>query len=313
MKTALIICAENGHPECAKLLLEYGANGDYQDALGRTSLHYAIYGQSAALKLEDANRYKLVINNILNYSPNLRLYDKKRRWTALFQAVGGGSIDIVDLLINIGLAPLDTIDIKGESLLHVAVRYNRFNVLNYLLTQTNNKRWNLLHRNNDNETPLKLAILNQFIECMYILIRSGNIDQKELMKGLLLAVKINHIKIVEVLLKEFKVDPNFTDKDEMTPLRWAAFNGFKLVTKFLLLFGARDDPDQFGQNIVFYAAKNNHIHILELLKKANADFCIVNFEGQTATDKTNNKETIQYIQSVRNIQLKQQQSARIYH
>ena len=190
--------------------------------------------------------------------------------------------------------------------MHVAVRYNRFNVLNYLLTQTNNKRWNLLHRNNNNETPLKLAILNKYVECMRILIRCGNIENTELMKGLLLAVKINHIEIVQVLLREFKIDPNFTDKDEMTPLRWAAFNGFKLVTKELLIGGARDDPDQFGQNIVFYAAKNNHLHILELLKKANADFCIVNFEGQTATDKTNNKGTKQYIQEVRNIQLQLQ-------
>ena len=45
-------------PECAKLLLEYGANGNYQDTLGRT-FYYAIYGQSAAVQLEDANRYKL--------------------------------------------------------------------------------------------------------------------------------------------------------------------------------------------------------------------------------------------------------------
>merc|ERR1711991_688364 len=102
---------------------------------------------------------------------------------------------------------------------------------------------------------------------MKVLIRFGNESIKELMKGLLLAVKVNSIDIVKILIRQFKVDPNFTDKDEMTPLRWAAFNGYKLIMKQLLIGGARDDPDQFGQNIVFYAAKNNNIHILQLLKK----------------------------------------------
>ena len=305
-KTALIVCSESGesgHAACAKLLLESGCNVNYQDTLGRTSLHYAIFGESSNEIPDISNEYKLLVKTLLSFSPNLTLFDNKRQWTALFQAVGGGSIDIVDLLINIGLAPLDTIDLKGESLLHVAVRYNRFNVLKYLLTQTNNKRWNLQHKNKNNETPLKLSILCKYTECMKVLIRFGNESIKELMKGLLLAVKINSIDIVKILIRQFKVDPNFTDKDEMTPLRWAAFNGYKLIMKELLIGGARDDPDQFGQNIVFYAAKNNNTHILQLLKKANADFCVVNFEGQSATDKTNEKQTIQFIQSVRNMQL----------
>ena len=62
----------------------------------------------------------------------------------------------------------------------------------------------------------------------------------------------------------------------MTPLRWAAFYGYSDVLKALLIFGARDELDQFGQNIVFYAAKNENIKCLELLRTANADFNIIN-------------------------------------
>ena len=72
--------------------------------------------------------------------------------------------------------------------------------------------------------------------------------------------------------------------------------------KELLIGGARDDNDQFGQNIVFYAAKSAKLDILRVLEKANADFSVVNYEGQSATDKTKDKETIHFIQNVRNLQ-----------
>jgi len=127
-------------------------------------------------------------------------------------------------------------------------------------------------------------------------------SRKSLKKALLLSVKIEALNLVKFLLRECQVDPNFSDKDNMTPLRWAAFNGFKECLKELLMHGARDDVDQFGQNIVFYAAKNGHIDCLKLLEAENINFNIVNYEGQTATDKTTDETCIQYINQVRQIQ-----------
>ena len=307
----MIICSELGHSSCVKLLLQFGANVNQQDRFGRSSLHYAIFGESSSMETSaEKNEYKAIIEQILSVQVlNLRLMDNKRRWTCLFQAVGGGSIEIVDLLINSGLAVLDTIDVKGDSLLHVAVRYNRSNVLQYLLTNSEiENEWNLLHKNKYNETPLKLAVLCKYIQCIKVLIIFGKESRKSIMKALLLAVKINCVQIVKVLVStQFNIDPNFSDKDEMTPLRWSAYNGYKSIVKQLILAGARDDLDRFGQNIVFYAATNNHLHILKLLQKANASFNVVNYEGQSATDKTNHQQTIQFILNVRNQQLNQKQ------
>merc|ERR1711994_979378 len=122
------------------------------------------------------------------------------------------------------------------------------------------------------------------------------------MKSLLLAVKRDKVTSARLLLREFKVDPNFVDSDGMTPLRWAAFHGHKEMTKTLLVNGARDELDQYGQNVVFYAAKNGKLDVLQLLKKANADFCLVNASGQTATDKTSDPDTVHFINNVRNAQ-----------
>jgi len=148
----------------------------------------------------------------------------------------------------------------------------------------------------DDETPLKLAIYLKFEQCLQILAIFET--RKSLTKALILAVKNDAPNMVSFLLKDCQVDPNVVDKDNMTPLRWAAFNGFKECLKELLLNGARDDLDPFGQNIVFYAAKNGHLDCLDLLKKANADFNVVNREGQTASDKTTDNECVQYILQV---------------
>ncbi len=48
-------------------------------------------------------------------------YEKlKRKGTPISQAVGRGTIQIIDWLINIGKSSLNIIDINGERLLHVA-------------------------------------------------------------------------------------------------------------------------------------------------------------------------------------------------
>merc|ERR1719242_402153 len=99
-KTALIICSEMQHSNCVRLLLTAGANANYQDTLGRTGLHYAIFGESSTENKAERNQYSLIIKHTLSYSPDLSLCDIKRGWNALFQAVGGGSLHIVDLLIN---------------------------------------------------------------------------------------------------------------------------------------------------------------------------------------------------------------------
>eukprot|EP01083_Nonionella_stella_P097690 274579_1 len=303
-KNALLVSSQMGAAQCIQLLLQNGANVNHQDEMGRTALHYAIFGATNK-ENEQSEEYALIIAQILSFEPDLTLCDTKRKWNPLLQAIGGGSISIVDLLISPSV--FDVTDMKGDSALHVAVRYNQSHVLQYLLQSKkwpSQSNWNAqLARKNEEEkeTPLQLAISCCNTQCFACLCEYESKSQLRL--ALLKSVKKNRCEMVQILIRQFNCDPNFEDKNQMTPLRWAVFKGYCAITKELLCGGARDDLDQFGQNIVFYAATNNHAPILKLLSKAKADFCIVNNEGQTATDKTSQEDTIQFIKNVRNIQL----------
>ena len=219
-KTPLIICAEKGHWECFKELLEGGADYNHVDGRGRTCLHYAIFGESKTKNWVDLNTGEIdlekqaqhqdftnMVNRLLMLDDiDLEQADQKRKWTPMLQAVGGGTLDVVQQLVMRG-ASLEGIDIKGESLLHVAVRYNQSDVLSYLLTESGNKKWNLNHKNADGDTPLKLAVYGKYEQCLRIL--SVFESKKSLMKGLLLAVKTNAPDLVRYLLKECNIGTFF--------------------------------------------------------------------------------------------------------
>jgi len=287
--------------------------------MGRTALHYAIFKESS-LSTSTAHsdsdpktdvsergrareRFMRTVGALLRARGGCRMCaDVKREWTPLHQCVGGGSTRVLRLLIaQCTENDLIAQDLRGDSLLHIAVRYNRPRSLKILLTETH-REWNLGHKNHDNETPLKLATMLEYAVCVRCLAECGAETEMALMKALLLAVKKELLNSARLFLRELKVDANFTDSDGMTPLRWAAVFGHREMTKVLLVNGARDDLDANGENVVFYAAKHSKLDILQLLKKANADFCVVNHSGQSATDKTEDEETVHFIKNVRNAQ-----------
>ncbi|ETO33666.1 hypothetical protein RFI_03434, partial [Reticulomyxa filosa] len=105
--------------------------------------------------------------------------------------------------------------------------------------------------------------------------------------------------IVKFFLRDLKLNPNFQDKSMMTPLRWAAYLGYKNILKDLLTHQAEDLLDEYGQNVVFYAAKKGHIECLDLLAKANADFSVRNNEGLTALEKAADKDTSRFIKKLK--------------
>ena len=260
-KTALIICCEQGHWQCAQELLNNHANYNHIDGRGRTCLHYAIFGESKTKNTFDSItgdidlRKKAQHQDFTNILYKLLMYDdinlecgcNRRQWTPLMQAVGGGTLDVVEKLLYpkyfewqqerliwiafyknnenekclINLFPkdivkeilrfviwsrrkganMDCVDIKGESLLHIAVRYNQVDVLKYLLTNGNHgQKWNLNDANIENDTPLKLSVYGKYEECLRVL--SPFESQKSLRKALLLAVKTNAVDLVNFLLKE---------------------------------------------------------------------------------------------------------------
>ncbi|XP_053396630.1 transient receptor potential cation channel subfamily A member 1 homolog [Mercenaria mercenaria] len=78
------------------------------------------------------------------------------------------------------------------------------------------------------------------------------------------AVIQNDKDSVEILLQE-QVDVNQKDKDERTPLSYAAETGLVEITKMLDKHKASDLPDVTEMRPIHYAAKNGHLEVVESL------------------------------------------------
>ena len=85
-----MITAEYGHARSVELLLQYGANVNHQDKLA--AIHYAIFGESSAQQNKDEKNVNNIVILYLQYHQMIQtkfnMYTR-RRWTPLFQAVGG--------------------------------------------------------------------------------------------------------------------------------------------------------------------------------------------------------------------------------
>lgn len=99
-----------------------------------------------------------------------------------------------------------------------------------------------------------------------------------------LAVKNNHITIIEKLLENNSLDLNLQNKDGETPLHIAAQNGYTEITEKLLKNNSVDSnlQDIIGENPLHAAAEHGWIKIVEkLLESSSADPNLQNKIGET--------------------------------
>lgn len=83
------------------------------------------------------------------------------------------------------------------------------------------------------------------------------------------------------------VPSNFTLKDfgNQSLLHVAAGRGFTEICRFLLASGAEVDArDSAGNTPLFYAVKQNHLHLFSLLKGYGADFNATSNYGKSIED-----------------------------
>ena len=228
-ETPLLICCKYGYWKCYQLFYQYNFDSDplqlanvnftelctmdhdhdkkrhlvnfsCVNARGRTCLHYVINGAAKAEKannIDKKNEFEKIFRSIMTVcdSKIVEQSDHATFWTPVCQAVGCGCLQFVRLLIDYG-TNLDVTDTKGDSLIHIAVRHNHVQVLEYLLTDISigeMKLWNLEETNLSSQTPLELAIENQFFDCVKMLCIFVN--KNALTKGLLTAVKDNACEV----------------------------------------------------------------------------------------------------------------------
>eukprot|EP01012_Entosiphon_sulcatum_P033590 TRINITY_DN42526_c0_g1_i1.p1 TRINITY_DN42526_c0_g1~~TRINITY_DN42526_c0_g1_i1.p1 ORF type:complete len:200 (+),score=27.03 TRINITY_DN42526_c0_g1_i1:110-709(+) len=128
------------------------------------------------------------------------------------------------------------------------------------------------------ETPTHYAAMRGGVTMLELLLGFGadpNVPTKPEFGGatpILLATKLNHVQIVQTLLRH-NADPNIPDSQGFTPLHVAAREGREDVAKLLVSHGSNlEAPDRMGKTPYFWAKENNHREIMALLPAFKYDW-----------------------------------------
>ncbi len=215
---------------------------DYKDESGNTFLYQAVIENNKKLVewLLSKHKYDLNAENNRGVVPLLAAIDKKNE-------------DIIKLLISKG-AKLAYQNMKGESLLHVAVIIGAENAVDWFLSKPST---NVNIQNTSGVTPLYLAILFNHVNIIdTLLVAKANklIENKNGSSFMHIAAMSGHLNVIEWALKNgFDVD--CTSKFDLTPLYLALFYNQSAAVDLLLTCRANKDfKDKDGQGFLHRAA-----------------------------------------------------------
>jgi ankyrin repeat protein len=251
-RTSLSWAAKDGHQAVVKLLLATGkVEPDHIDKYGRTPLEYAIDNADVAV-------IKLLLATGRVRSQRLSLHDAARN----------GHDAMVELLLAIGTADLNSKDECGQTPLSVASENGHASVVKLLLATG---RIDLDSMNQTGRTPLVWAAKNGHASVVQLLLATAMVepDLKDDLgrTSLSWAAKDGHQAVVKLLLATGSVEPDSKDASGRTPLSEAAENGHECVVQLLLATG-KVDPDSnylFGRTPLGGAAENGHETVVKLL------------------------------------------------
>ncbi|XP_070579660.1 transient receptor potential cation channel subfamily A member 1-like [Ptychodera flava] len=263
--TPLMLAATEGHLEIIKLLMgtalmarislvEYMS---YADNEGNTALHLAVANGSiecAELFLEHRAFVDIRKGNL---------------FTSLHIAAVGGYVDMADMLLKRG-ASINARDAEQMTPLHRAAMYDRVEMINFLLS----KGAMIDSKDADNFTPLLCAAWKGQTQAASTLIHHGakitSVDT-EMKSCLHWAVGCSHLEFILMLLVNGgAVLMDFPDKNDQTPLHYAAELGYVQILKLFLDYGAKIDPrDRDEKTPLHLAAQCGRLQCMETLVLAN--------------------------------------------
>ncbi len=221
--TPLMLAGQNGHYDAVALLLEHGADANAADVEGCT-----------ALISSAQNGHCDIVKMLIAYGADIDQASGIER-TALMQASMGGHCDVVKFLLD-HEANADQMDMDGDTALIEASREGYYDVAKLLLEHTSNTD----QPNIDGDTPLILAS------------HDGHCD-------------------VVALLLEHGADVNTVNVKGVTALVSAAQKGHCDVVKLLLVYGAEIDRETYnGRTALMQASLNGHCDVVTLLLEHKA-------------------------------------------
>jgi ankyrin repeat protein len=267
--TALLLAVKNRKGPIVSSLLDL-YSGSYakkaaiskRDVAGFMSLHIAA-------ESGDIESIKCLILN--SYRPDLWKPNPENKTTIDLL----NDHNLLGGLIERNVIKSDDIDpATGDTLLHYAVKYNKYNLVNccvqYFPTLLNAP-------NGAGSTPLHLAISAGYSQIIGLLLEERDINPNSQDKNgntaLSLAVKTNNPDLVQVLISEYSVCVNTRDHRNWTPLHTAVYAGYEEVVRILIEVGEvkLDIPNNEGDIALHLAVKAGFITIGRMLIKQAPD------------------------------------------
>ncbi|XP_061186225.1 putative ankyrin repeat protein RF_0381 [Saccostrea echinata] len=136
-RNVALYAAKGGNLEILKLLLRNGVDPTLQSNSGINILHMAC--MNAQLEM---------CRNIIKHYPDMLNQVSNEGWNAIICAAHGGSTEILELLVKIGLDPMHKVN-NGRNILHIACMKSNVamcrHIINHypeMLDQVDNNGWN---------------------------------------------------------------------------------------------------------------------------------------------------------------------------
>ncbi|XP_029474614.1 ankyrin-3-like [Rhinatrema bivittatum] len=256
--TPLLLAAELGKTESAKVLIERGARLDERSPNLNTALHLAV-------QAGDNSTAKLLIQKGLNAN-----IGGAGDQTPLHVAAFHNKQDAVDILVTAG-AKIDSLTKELATPLHIASQRGNLDVAQRLLhykAKTNVK-------DKHSKTPLHLAAEagdNAMVELLLKYNADPNITDKDKKTPLHFAATGGHLGIVKTMLSS-KARFGVKDMDGCTPLHYASTKGSTEIVKVLLTEGKNkniDEKNVWRKTSLHLAAEHGHSDVIQLLLNIGA-------------------------------------------
>jgi ankyrin repeat protein len=251
--TALIAAAAGGHTECARLLMNHGANKDAADNRGLTALMAAASnGRSDCVRL------------LTEFGADKEAVHSNGT-TALFYAARDGHTDCVCLLVHCGANPNTRIARSGFTALMGAARNGHKEIVRMLIISGADTEATDLY----GTTALSKAISQNNIDCVRLLAEAGGTGQNSASDSrsaaLIECARHGRIDFLRLLL-DAGIDKNSKDVRGCSALSNAAASGYTNCARLLLDSGADMDSEyNEGITALANAVRYSHAGIARML------------------------------------------------
>ncbi|KXJ74703.1 hypothetical protein RP20_CCG013108 [Aedes albopictus] len=294
-QTLIHLAAEKGNIEILEILIDdYATDVNLQDYFGNTALHLAAEHYNWEL-------VKMLIDKDSKNSANLYILNRQGQ-TIMHLAAKRGNMEISKMLIDDHAIDVNLQDNHGNTPLHIAAAYLRWELVKILIGKDFKNSANHRVANKNGQTLIHLTAAAGNIEVLEMIMEDNatdvNAQDSYGNTPLHLAAFYGARNMVNKLISEYRANHKVANKDGQTLIHLATkadMHTFKMIVAHYTSDVNKQDND--GNTSLHFAVFYGKQEIVKMLiYKYNADFKIVNNRGKTL---------IHYAAEVGNLQIMQ--------